>query len=138
MKTKMITLVFFAATILFSCKSAQQREIDAQQNVANAKQGLRDTQVANANEWRVFKAESQAQIATNEARIAELKVQMNKPGNTFDGMYRTRIEKLEAKNIELKTQLNNYEGNPSNWTTFKNDFNRNMNEIGNNIKDLFR
>ena len=138
MKTKMITLVFFAATILFSCKSAQQREIDAQQNVANAKQGLRDTQVANANEWRVFKAESQAQIATNEARIAELKVQMNKPGNTFDGMYRTRIEKLEDRNIELKTQLNNYEGNPSNWTTFKNDFNRNMNEIGNNIKDLFR
>ena len=134
----MITLVFFAATILFSCKSAQQREIDAQQNVVNAKQSLRDTQVANANEWRVFKAESQAQIATNEARIAELKVQMNKPGNTFDGMYRTRIEKLEAKNIELKTQLNNYEGNPSNWTTFKNDFNRNMNEIGNNIKDLFR
>lgn len=138
MKSKMIIVVFFAATVLFSCKSAQQREIDAQQNVVNAKQNLRDTQVANSNEWRVFKAESQAQIATNEARIAELKVQMNKPGNTFDGMYRTRIEKLEDRNIELKTQLNNYEGNPSNWNTFKNDFNRGMKEMGNNIKDLFR
>lgn len=138
MKIKILILVISIGAIFGSCKSAQQKEATAKQNVADANQNLRDTQVANANEWAVFKADAQLQIASNEARIAELKVKMNKPGSTFDGMYRTRIEKLEAKNSELKTQLNNYEGNPSDWTTFKNDFNRSMNEMGNNIKDLFR
>lgn len=138
MKIKILILVISIGAIFGSCKSAQQKEATAKQNVVDAKQNLRDTQVANANEWAVFKADAQLQIASNEARIAELKVKMNKPGSTFDGMYRTRIEKLEAKNSELKTQLNNYEGNPSDWTTFKNDFNRSMNEMGNNIKDLFR
>lgn len=138
MKIKILILVISIGAIFGSCKSAQQKEATAKQNVTDANQNLRDTQVANANEWAVFKADAQLQIASNEARIAELKVKMNKPGSTFDGMYRTRIEKLEAKNSELKTQLNNYEGNPSDWTTFKNDFNRSMNEMGNNIKDLFR
>ena len=63
---------------------------------------------------------------------------MNKPGKTFDGLYRTRIEKLEAKNQELKSKINNYDGNETGWTTFKKDFNRDMDEMGKNIKDLFR
>ena len=63
---------------------------------------------------------------------------MDKPGNTFDGIYRTRIEKLEAKNSDLKLKLNNYDGNQTQWKTFKSDFNRDINEVGNNIKDLFR
>lgn len=72
---------------------------------------MQETKVDNANEWLKFKAESQVKILDNEKRIADLKVQMNKPRKTFDGLYRTRIEKLEAKNNELKTKLNNYDGN---------------------------
>ena len=131
-------LAIIAVTFLSSCKSAQQKETTAKQNVIEAKQELKETQVSNANEWKVFKAESEAKIIDNENRIAELKVKMNKPGNTFDGIYRTRIEKLEAKNTELKSKLNNYDGNQTGWKTFKSDFNRDMNEIGSNIKDLFR
>lgn len=138
MNKSILMLAIVAGTIFASCKSAAQKETRAKENVVEAKQDLKDTKNANAAEWKVFKAESEAKILDNETRIAELKVKMNKPGNTFDGLYRTRIEKLEAKNTELKSKLKNYDGNETQWKTFKSDFNRDMNEIGNNIKDLFR
>ena len=138
MKKTILLAAIVIATFFTSCKSAQQKEIAARQNVVEARQDLKETQVSNANEWKVFKAESRAKIIDNDKRIAELKVKMNKPGNTFDGMYRTRIEKLETKNSELKSKLRNYDGNQSEWKTFKSDFNRDMDEIGKNIKDLFR
>jgi hypothetical protein len=138
MNKSIVIIAILAGTIFTSCKSAAQKETTAKQNVAEAKQDLKDTKASNAAEWKVFKAEAQAKILDNESRIAELRVKMNKPGNTFDGLYRTRIEKLEAKNTELKSKLNNYDGNETQWKTFKGDFNRDMNEIGSNIKDLFR
>lgn len=138
MNRTIFILAIMAGTTFISCKSAAQKETTAKQNVINAKQDLKDTKASNEAEWKAFKAESQAKILDNEQRIAELKVKMNKPGNTFDGLYRTRIEKLESKNTELKSKLNNYDGNETQWKTFQSDFNRDMNEIGDNIKDLFR
>ncbi len=133
-----IIIAIVAGTAFTSCKSAAQKDAAAKQNVIEANQDLKDTKVDNANEWLTFKAESEAKILDNQKRIAELKVKMNKPGSTFDGMYRTRIEKLEEKNLELKSRIKNYDGNQTEWKTFKSDFNRDMNEIGDNIKDLFR
>ena len=138
MNKSILILALVAGTIFTSCKSAAQRETAAKQNVVEARQELRDTKISNANEWLEFKTESLEKISDNETKIADLKVQMNKPGKTFDGLYRTRIEKLEAKNKELKSKINNYDGNETGWTTFKKDFNRDMNEMGKNIKDLFR
>jgi hypothetical protein len=138
MNKSIIIVAIMAGTIFTSCKSAAQKEKIAKANVVEAKQDLQETKVDNANEWLTFKTESNAKILDNEKRIAELKIKMNKPGSTFDGLYRTRIEKLEAKNTELKSKLNNYDGNETQWKTFQSDFNRDMNEIGNNIKDLFR
>ena len=138
MNKSILILALVAGTIFTSCKSAAQRETAAKQNVVEARQELRDTKISNANEWLEFKTESLEKISDNETKIADLKVQMNKPGKTFDGLYRTRIEKLEAKNKELKSKINNYDGNETGWTTFKKDFNRDMDEMGKNIKDLFR
>ena len=136
---KLIFIFAIICTILIvSCRSAQQKEAAARENVADANQNLKETQASNTEEWAAFKIDANAKIASNEQRISELKVEMNKPGKTFDGIYRTRIEKLEAKNAELKSKLRNYDGNETGWQTFKKDFNRDMNEIGNNIKDLFR
>ncbi len=138
MNKSIFILAIAIATAFVSCKTAQQKEAVAKDNVVNANQDLKDTQASNREDWITFRTDANAKIADNEKRIAALKDAMNKPGNTFDGMYRTRIEKLEAKNVELKSKLRNYDGNETGWQTFKNDFNRDMNEIGDNIKDLFR
>lgn len=138
MNKSIVILAILTGIIFTSCKTAQQKEEMAKENVINANQDLKDTKISNANEWLTFKRESQEKILDNEKRITKLKVEMNKPGSTFDGLYRTRIEKLEAKNTELKMKLDSYNGNETEWNTFKNDFNRDIDEIGKNIKDLFR
>jgi hypothetical protein len=138
MNKSILILALIAGTIFTSCKTAAQKEAIAKANVVEANQDLKNTKATNSAEWQEFRVESNAKILDNEKRIAELKVKMNKPGNTFDGIYRTRIEKLEAKNTELKSKLNNYDGNQTEWKTFQSDFNRDLKEIGNNIKDLFR
>lgn len=138
MKKSVGILAIVIAVFIVSCKSAQQKELDAQQNLSQARQDLSATQASNANEWQTFRSESLIKIKDNDKRIAELKIKMNQPGNTFDGIYRTRIEKLESKNKELKSKLKNYDGKQTDWKTFKSDFNRDMDEIGKNIKDLFR
>ncbi|MBC7525270.1 MAG: hypothetical protein H7239_12635 [Flavobacterium sp.] len=137
-KKSIVIFAIVLGSIFTSFKTATQKDSGAKQNITEAKQDLQETKVDNANEWLKFKADSQAKILDNEKRIADLKVKMKKPGNTFDGLYRTRIEKLEAKNSELKSKLNNYDGNQTEWKTFKSDFNLDMKEIGNNIKNLFR
>ncbi|WP_309608239.1 hypothetical protein [Flavobacterium sp.] len=136
--------LLMSGSIFTSCKSAVQKEAAARQNVDNAKENvteanedLKNQQQDNEADWKVFKAESEAKILANEQQIEQVKVKMNKPSSTFDGIYRTRIEKLEASNVDLKSRINNYDANQTGWDVFKKDFNRDMDELGKNIKDVF-
>lgn len=137
MKNSILIIAALLGLFLASCKSAVQKETAAKENVSQAQQNLQETRADNNADWLVFKADAEAKILDNEKRIAEIKTSINKPGSTFDGMRRTKIEKLEAKNAELKQRLNNYDGNQTQWQTFKNDFNREANELGKNIKNIF-
>ena len=92
--------------------------------------------VANAEEWRVFKSDAEIKIKENEVRIGELKVKMKKSGKTFDAMYEKNIIALEQKNKDLRAKISNYESNQSDWEAFKREFNHDMDELGQAIKDL--
>ena len=136
--------VLTSVSIVTSCKSAAQKESNARQNVETAKenvteanQDLVNQQQINEADWKVFKAESEAKIVANEQQIEEVKAKMNKPGATFDGIYKTRIEKLQATNTDLRSRINNYDANQTGWDVFKKDFNRDIDELGKNIKDVF-
>ncbi|MEO0058531.1 MAG: hypothetical protein RLZZ312_178 [Bacteroidota bacterium] len=133
--------VFFVAAVMsisiLACKSAAQKETAAKQNVAEANQDLENTKEKNAADWKVFKAEAEAKILSNDQRIAELKIKANKPGSTYDSVYKNRIEKLETQNNGLKSRIKNYNSSQTDWQTFKSDFNREMDEVGKNLKDIF-
>lgn len=61
---------------------------------------------------------------------------MKKPGKTLDPLYKSRIDALELKNQELKSRLEAYEKNQSNWETFKREFNHDMDELGVALADF--
>lgn len=65
MNKSILILAILAGIIFTSCKSAAQKETAAKQNLVEAKQDLKDTKIDNANEWLVFKAESEAKILDN-------------------------------------------------------------------------
>ncbi len=143
--TLAVTIILMAGTIFTSCQSAVQKQEAAQAKVQDAKKELNAAQkdanvaaqvVATAEEWEAFRNDSELKIKANEVRITELNVKMKKPGEIFDAIYEKKIINLEQQNKEMRARLTAYENNQSNWESFKREFNHDMDEIGQALKDL--
>lgn len=93
--------------------------------------------IATSEEWAAFKADAEAKIEANEKRIAEIKVNMKKPGKLFDKMRAERIEALEQRNRDLRLKITAYETNKTDWEKFKEEFNHDLDELGKAIGDIF-
>jgi hypothetical protein len=137
--------MLIAGTIFTGCQSSAGKEEAAQAKVKDAKQDLKEVQneanadaqkAATAEEWKAFKSESEAKIKDHEIRIAELKAKMKKPGKTFDALYEKRIDALEQKNRDLKIRMEAYEKSQSDWESFKREFNHDMDELVQALKDI--
>jgi len=149
MKKTIITIavacMLIAGSVFTGCKSAAQKEADAQSEVQDAQEDLNEAQndanveeqkVATAEEWSAFKSEADLKIKSNEVRIAELTVKMNKPGELLDPLYKKRIQTLEQQNNDLRARMDAYDKNKSDWETFKREFNHDLDELGQALKDV--
>ena len=141
----LVALMILAHAMLTGCQSSAEKMDAANQNVEDAREDLKEAKedahaeavkVANAEEWSAFKTESEVKINDNQKRIDELRAKMKKPGQTFDAMYAKNIENLEERNRDLKTRIGAYETNQSDWESFKREFNHDMNEVGQALRDL--
>lgn len=134
-----------AGTIFTSCQSRDQKVDAAKIKVQDARQELIEAQTdaydaeaakISAEEWKAFKIEARDYIKNNELRIAELRVQLEKPGKIFDPIYKNKIEVLEQKNLDMKNRLNAYEKDQSDWEVFMTEFNRDMKELVKALKEF--
>jgi len=138
-------LTLFVGAGLTSCQEPTPKQNEAENKVEEAKEELKAVnkeadenahRVATAQEWTAFREQTEAKISANEKRIIELKANMKKPGILLDSDYAKMINDLEAKNIQLKRRLENYEKNQSDWEAFRVEFNHDMDELGKALKDL--
>jgi hypothetical protein len=146
MKKTMYTFtlaIFMAASMFSGCQSPVQKEQAAEEKLQDAEQNLEAVQsdataqrVATAQEWKVFKSEVDLKIKKNEIRIAELKIKINKPGEVLDGLYEKRIEMLEQRNKELKSRIEKQENSHTDWDVFKQEFNKDLDELGQSLTDF--
>jgi len=149
MKKTIITLavasMLIAGSVFTACKSSAQKEADAQTEVNDAQEDLNKAQddanaetqkVATAEEWAAFKSDADLKIKSNEVRIAELTVKINKPGEILDPLYKKRIQTLEQQNKDLIARMDAYDKNQSDWETFKREFNHDMDALGQALKDV--
>ncbi|UQD56676.1 peptidase M23 [Flavobacterium sp. K5-23] len=141
MKKTIYSLVFtllIAGTGLTGCKSSTKEEIEAELKVEEAKDNLVEVKKeASAEEWKTFEKDTDSVININKIRIAELKLNLKKTGKSIDANYNEKIEVLEQKNKDLKSKMDTYKNDASNdWKSFKNEFNHDMNELGNALKDF--
>jgi len=128
-----------------SCQSSAQKEKAALKEVQDAKEDLREVRneanaeaqkLATAEEWKAFRIDADEKIRNNDVRIAELRVKMKKPGVAFDELYGKKIDLLQEQNRALTVKMDAYEKSQSNWETFKAEFNHDMEELGQALKDL--
>jgi len=145
--TILILAILFVVfgTFLDSCKSPAEKVEDAQNKVQDAKTDLQtvikdsltDVQkAANVEEWKIFRNESQVKIKNNEIRIDALKSKIKKEGVNEKVEYNSRIDSLEMKNKELVTRMDNYNRGKSDWETFKLEFNRDLDGLGESLKSF--
>ncbi|OYY05537.1 MAG: hypothetical protein B7Y15_11455 [Bacteroidetes bacterium 24-39-8] len=127
------------------CKTPDQKVNDAQIQVENAKENLEkvedkaavaEIKAANAEEWKIFKNESEAKIKTNEIRISELKSKIKRSGYPMDDLNAKRVDTLEMQNRKLQSKVDDYNKTMTDWETFKREFNRDMDGLGSALKDF--
>jgi chromosome segregation ATPase len=140
-KFNILTLAALAWTLFFwvGCKSPNEKVEDAKENVEEAEKKLaeaREDSIQAAEEWRVFKVETQEKIAANNAQISQLKASKKYLGKPTNEEYAKKIADLEARNADLQTRMNDYEKYHSDWETFKREFNHDMDELGKAMKDI--
>lgn len=135
----------FSGMILISCQSTTEKEEKATEEVQEAKHELADVkkdiradsvEAIKTEEWRIFRNEADARIRSNDIRIAALKKKIEKPGNKMDAEYPQAILDLEKKNKNLQDRMDAYEKNQSDWESFKREYNHDMEELGEALKDF--
>ncbi len=140
-----LLMVLIVGITLTGCQSDESKIESAKEDVKDAKQDLKEAKedanasvvkTATAEEWKAFRESTELQIKANEARIAELKIKMKKPGKALDEMYKTKIEVLEQRNRDLRARLDGYEKTQTDWEKFEKDFKRDLDEIGRDMDDI--
>jgi predicted nucleic acid-binding Zn-ribbon protein len=136
-RNTLLAALFLSATLFISCQEKTNAE-SAEENLVEAQQDLNDVKteaqedaqnLATQAEYDIFKAETEVKIQANKVRIAELKV--NKNAKDLE-----RINALEAKNSELDERLKSYESYKTDWSKFKEEFNKDMNDLGDSFKNF--
>lgn len=90
-------------------------------------------------DYMKFKKETDAKIADNNKRIAELRTKKAKTSSDMkDEMYESRIAALEERNKNLEKKVADYkaQNDHSNWEAFKKEMNHDFTELGHSIKDF--
>jgi flagellar biosynthesis GTPase FlhF len=137
--------MLIAGSVFTSCESQAQKDEKEKNRIETEQKELNERKievnaaaqkVADAEDWKQFKAASELKIKENEIRIDELKLKKSKPGKMLDELYQNRIEALVTRNKELKERIYSYEKNQSDWEVFKREFNHDMDELGKALKDF--
>ena len=127
-------ILLFAGLLLTSCDSNRET---AKENVEQADQEMVDMQAQYEKEWQQFKNDTEFKINANQKYIDDFKTAMKTTSEKFKVKYENEVLTLEQKNIELQKRLNDfkYEGK-DNWEKFKQEFNYNIDSVGNALKGL--
>ena len=91
---------------------------------------------ANAEEWKAFREATEQKIKDNDDRIVAIKAEMKASEKANDEAYKERIKAVEAKNKAMRDRMDNQEKMKSDWESFKREFNHDMDELGQSLKDF--
>ena len=110
---------------------------ESKKNVAESKKNLRVVQKKSDQDYKNFKKESDQKFKNNEKRISDLKQKYSKLHSNEKVAYKKNLAVLEQRNSKMKRELANYKvSDDDKWTSFKRDFSRDMDGVGQSLKDF--
>ncbi len=134
--TLTVTGVMVAASLNTYGQENRQAE-KARKDVAESQQDLREAKIDSAVDYQKFKKDAEIKINDNQKRIVELKRRKANDNKEVNDKYNKDVLAIEKKNNELNKRIEGSGNTKSNmWTSFKNEFNHDMNELGLAFKDI--
>lgn len=136
----------FAASVLIAatgCKSdtqeAHEDVVEATAEQAEATAEYENAKAADTSDYALLKAGTKKLIADNEKRIAEFRVKANSETADERAKLNARIDRLEAKNNELKADLERFgDKADEKWDAFKARVKKSVDDIDKDIDDYKR
>jgi len=136
--------LFLTVTILSGCQSSGTKVENAEDKVQDAKNDLADSQrnlyairLDTISNYEQFKIEAEKILIAQEKNIAEFKARIAKEKKENIADYEKKLIELEDKNSDLKKKLADLKDDGQDkWSSFKAEFNRDIDELGKAFKDL--
>ncbi len=116
---------------------AKKEVVEAEKDLTKAKIELTEATKDSAADYQRFRNETAQKISENDKKIAELKAKRADEIKEDKAKYDAKVVALEQKNNELKRKAEGSETvKTSAWTSFKREFNHDMDELGKALKDI--
>ena len=133
---KMAILGCIATVGMASCVKTHEQKVEtAKINVMEARQDLQQARI-DSSEYVKYKADAEAKLKENKSKISELKATMKTEGKETQTQYAKMINELDQKNTEMEHRIKEFNSDSKeNWETFKFDFNKQMDELGESISE---
>lgn len=134
----LVTVLLFAMGVLFTnCNSPSQKVENAETNAAEAQEDLDQARQDYLEDVEVYKKQTAEKIAANNKSIADFNARIETEKAEAKAEYKLKIAELEKKNSDMQKKLDDYKvESKDQWETFKSEFNRDMDQLGNALQDL--
>jgi len=141
MKTNLLKIVVFsglAVGLTMGCQSSTEEKAEqVEENLVNAKQDLTIARIDSITEYLKFKEDSESKLQENDNKIADLKEKIKADKASIQTKYEKDVAELDEKNEKWKAKVRDYkEGPKEKWEIFKQDFNREMDDIDKSISAM--
>jgi len=138
---KSLLLATMVSIAVVSCNnSPKEKEKDlneAKDEVVDAKADLAESTLDSISNFNKYKESIVKKLTENKRVIVELKSKNNSKDKSKKELYIKQLNKLELKNEELKSKLENYRQGPEQkWELFKVDFNKDVDDLGKSISNM--
>lgn len=137
------TLLIVAAAVMVSgalitgCESKGEKVENAKSDVQVANQNLDQANEEYLAEIEAYRKETNDKILANDKALAEFKTRIALQKREARADYQAKIDELEHKNTDMKKQMDDYKADGKDkWITFKADFGKSMDGLGQSFKDL--
>ncbi|HCE53498.1 MAG: hypothetical protein APF83_12835 [Lutibacter sp. BRH_c52] len=131
------TTLLLTGAIFTSCNTAAEKVDKAEDKSIKADEDFNTAKEEYLADIENFKKETAVKIEANNQMIADFKVKIASSKKDAQIYYQEQIAILEQKNIAMKEKLDAYEeSGKDNWESFKTEFNKDMNALGEAFKNF--
>jgi len=129
--------VNYCNNFLMNCNSSTKKVEKAEERLEDAN---KDLQIANEEyieEIETYRLQSATRFTDNEKNIDEFNQRIEAKKKDVTEAYKIKVAELNKKNSDLKKKIADYKSTTKeNWESFKTEFNHDLDELGEALKDF--